>query len=132
MSFTRERSKELGPILQAFGEGKTIQYRQAGSEKWHTPRKDIDEMGFLDDFEYRIAPEPEYRPYTSEELQKIVGQSLKSKGSPGIVRLAIATTALSSNKVDIELASSGIWDVKALLEEWTHMNGDPCGVMIYD
>ena len=61
---TREEAKEYLPIMQAFAEGKTIQY--------------LDDRGFWNDIKtcvsfdyniscYRIKPEPKYRPFKSQE-----------------------------------------------------------------
>ena len=61
---TREEAKEYLPIMQAFAEGKTIQY--------------LDDRGFWNDIKtcvsfdyniscYRIKPEPKYRPFKSHE-----------------------------------------------------------------
>ena len=59
---TREETKEMLPIIQAFAEGKTIQYRT--EDGW----KDISNPKF-NDFpnEYRIKPETNYRPFKSQE-----------------------------------------------------------------
>ena len=59
---TREEAKELMPIIQAFVEGKTIEYRGLGGE-WkaaHTPT-------WSSHLFYRIKPEPKYRPFRSRE-----------------------------------------------------------------
>ena len=59
---TREEAKELMPIIQAFVEGKTIEYRWLGGE-WkaaHTPT-------WSSHLFYRIKPEPKYRPFKSKE-----------------------------------------------------------------
>ena len=55
---TREEAKELMPIIQAFVEGKTIEYRESGGA-WkvaHTPT-------WSSCLFYRIKPEPKYRPF---------------------------------------------------------------------
>ena len=61
---TREEAKELLPIIQAFAEGKVIQCRSIISNEW----RDFDEPAFngLPD-NYRIKPEPKYRPFKSQE-----------------------------------------------------------------
>ena len=60
--FTREETKKLLPIIRAFAEGKTIQYKF--SEGW----RDLDELTALSDMsKYRIKPEPKYRPFESQE-----------------------------------------------------------------
>ena len=62
--FTRKQTKELLPIMQAFADGKTIQYEF--NEGW----RDLDRLVALSDTsKYRIKPEPElkYRPFKSQE-----------------------------------------------------------------
>ena len=59
---TREESKELLPIIQAFTEGKTIEYSYDG-EHWEStdaPSWDCDVM-------FRIKPQPKYRPFKTQE-----------------------------------------------------------------
>ena len=59
---TREEAKEILPIIQAFAEGKTIEYRGLGGE-WkaaHTPT-------WSSHLFYRIKPEPRYRPFKTQE-----------------------------------------------------------------
>lgn len=60
---TREEAKkELLPIIQAFAEGKTIQYKF--NEGW----LDLDRLVVLrDTSKYRIKPEPKYRPFKNQE-----------------------------------------------------------------
>ena len=56
----RERAKELLPIIQAFAEGKAIEYRYKDG-KWKSPTISplFEDLSFNDDIEYRIKPEPE-------------------------------------------------------------------------
>lgn len=60
---TREEAKELLPIIQAFAEGKTIQYETR--DGW----MDLDALyphgSILS--KYRIKPEPKYRPFKTQE-----------------------------------------------------------------
>lgn len=63
---TREEAKKLLPIIQAYCEGKTIQSRCITNEipLWwdnNAPKFNVD------DFEYRIKPEPKYRPFANAE-----------------------------------------------------------------
>ena len=66
----REKAKVLLPIIQAFSEGKTIQWLKPDSDEW------IDVVGGDNvDFEdlaesnvaYRIKTEPKYRPFKNAE-----------------------------------------------------------------
>lgn len=61
---TREEIKELLPIMQAFAEGKSIQMRTK-----NRPWFDVldDKLEICKIFEYRIKPEPKYRPFKTKE-----------------------------------------------------------------
>jgi hypothetical protein len=58
---TREEAKEFLPILQAYADGKTIQYHAIEDGYWYdvTESDDIAPMAFA----YRIKPEVKYRPF---------------------------------------------------------------------
>ena len=62
---TREEIKKMLPILQAFVDGKTIESRCIKGDKslWY----DDEDPSFDNDFEYRIKPEPKYRPFKDAE-----------------------------------------------------------------
>ena len=62
---TREEIKKMLPILQAFADGKTIESRCIKGDKslWY----DDDDPSFDNDLEYRIKPEPRYRPFKDAE-----------------------------------------------------------------
>ena len=63
---TREDAKQLLPIIQAFAKGKDIEYRTKGSnENWKKVTQ-IPELSFKS-FEYRIKPEPKFRPFANAE-----------------------------------------------------------------
>ena len=59
---TREEAKELLPIIQAFAEGKTIEYSSNGKD-W----REINTPMWRLDMRYRIKPRPKYRPFKSQE-----------------------------------------------------------------
>ena len=62
----RQEAKELLPIIQAFAEGKTIQYYYGGAD-WIDVKLD-EAVDFSDCVSnYRIKPEPKYRPFKDEE-----------------------------------------------------------------
>ena len=61
---TREEAKELLPIIQAWAEGKSIQY-QTDSKSWSDIIKDLYPCNHPS--LYRIKPEPKYRPLNSKE-----------------------------------------------------------------
>ena len=51
---TRERAKELLPVIQALAEGKTVQFKGANAAEW----SDCPDPIFLSGIEYRVKPEP--------------------------------------------------------------------------
>lgn len=61
---TREEAKELLPIIQAWAEGKSIQY-QTDSKTWSDITKDLYPCNHPS--LYRIKPESNYRPFNSKE-----------------------------------------------------------------
>lgn len=67
----REQAKELLPIIQAFADGKTVQFKNS-FEDWI----DCDNIMFnRPPKDYRIKPEPKYRPFKNveecwQEMQK--------------------------------------------------------------
>ena len=59
---TRDEAKAKLPIIQAFAEGKTIQFYNG--DEW----ADLDEATFsASPDKYRIKPEPKYRPFENQE-----------------------------------------------------------------
>ena len=63
---TREEAKTMLPIIQAFAEGREIEFRSKGfGEEW----KKVNEIPGLSysSFDYRIKPEPNYRPFKNAE-----------------------------------------------------------------
>ena len=60
---TREEAKELLPIIQAFAEGKTIEYYDYNDDDWIETSTPIWQVGV----KYRIKPESKYRPFKTQE-----------------------------------------------------------------
>lgn len=56
----KEEAKELLPVIQAFAEGKSIEVRNCAiDDEW----KETSCPSFGPPFDYRIKPEPKYRPF---------------------------------------------------------------------
>ena len=64
----RNQAKELLPFIQAFAEGRPIQYRMKDikSAKWNDIDKNYHEFS-PHSFQYRIKPELKYRPFANAE-----------------------------------------------------------------
>ena len=123
---TREEAKEILPIIQAFAEGKTIEYRGLGGE-WkaaHTPT-------WSSHLFYRIKPEPKYRPFKTREecwdemMKHQPFGSLKSKDNEYFCLIG------SVNKdVTITLAIEPNTDYSCtyLFEHYIFSDGTPFGI----
>ena len=61
----RKEAAELFPIIQAYAEGKAIESRciKGDASLWY----DDEDPSFDNDFEYRIKPEPKFRPFKNAE-----------------------------------------------------------------
>ena len=62
---TREQAKELLPIMQAYSEGKTIQIKKEGD--WLEVGENTEVYFSESPSDYRIKPEPKYRPFHNVE-----------------------------------------------------------------
>lgn len=76
IDMTREETKELLPILQAFAEGKTIETRRKPTNNNGVTKDgwfefndwtEMKELEYWVNVEYRIKPEPKYRPFANAE-----------------------------------------------------------------
>lgn len=62
---TREEAKELLPVIEAYSEGKEIQFKNKFLE--YEDWKDALFINETQEYTYRIKPQPKYRPFKSKE-----------------------------------------------------------------
>lgn len=126
----REQAKSFLPIIQAFSEGKTIQSRSITSETplWWDDNNPTFE---IDDFDYRIKPDPKYRPFNNarecwEEMQKHqpFGWVKDMDGS----KFMIETVLYSDGSVYI--SDEGTCYFSEMFENYVFADGTPFGVKI--
>lgn len=60
---TRGEAKELLPVIQAFAEGKKIEYHDDNDDEWIETSTPVWQVGV----KYRIKSEPKYRPFKNGE-----------------------------------------------------------------
>lgn len=75
----REEARQLLPIIRAFAKGKTVQCQPSLIAPW-------DDLGDAVNFLYgpncyRIKPEPKLRPWTSNEMPRVL--VVRCKAGPG-------------------------------------------------
>lgn len=129
---TREEAKELLPIMQAFVEGKTIEYRESGGA-WkvaHTPT-------WSSRLFYRIKPEPRYRPFKTQEecwnemLKHQPFGWLKSKKNGRFHCIGEVSWSDEFKIVTIPLSTSESLSRSSdtVFDEYTFADGAPFGVI---
>ena len=129
----RNQAKEFYPIMQAFAEGKAIECRTRVWElnkgwKYSTTWKETEELKFQDTYEYRIKPEPKYRPFKNaeecwEEMQKHqpFGWIKDRDGDKTFIG------SINSDN-SIFTCSSEILFLKEIFEDFTFIDGIPFGI----
>lgn len=135
---TREEAKEMLPIIQAFAEGKEIEFRSKGFDEEWRELKQIPGLSY-DSFEYRIKPEPEYRPFKDaeecwQEMQKHQPFGWLMKG--GIAIISIGRLSLQRKDwtygfvsfIDADTDAIANYDFEEMLKNLTFADGAPFGV----
>ena len=129
---TREEAKKLLPIIQAYAEGKTVQYFSAGGRRW----VDCNDPLFSIDVKYRIKPESKYRPFKSQEecwnemlKHRPFGWIKPKENKEEIVHIARIFEVL--NNLLITLSIDEVRNVTSsyLFSAYTFADGAPFGVM---
>lgn len=127
----RKEAAELSPFIKAFGEGKDIEMRSKNPHAQLNGWAKMDEFIF-GNFEYRIKPEPKYRPFKDaeecwQEMQKHqpIGW-IKSNEATEDVYFTI--TGLTNGTCGVMLNSPGGWSFSGLFDYYTFADGTPFGV----
>lgn len=63
----RQRAKDLLPIIKAFAENRPIERRTIGATNWADTNQICLQLYEEKKIEYRIKPEPKYRPFKTQE-----------------------------------------------------------------
>lgn len=133
---TKEEAKEFYPILQAYAEGKVIEYRTKPStvEGTDVPNDwtEMEQIEFWNNTEYRIKPESTYRPFANAE--ECWNEMLKHqpfggiKGKEGEHHSLITSIIADEEEVYINGISGFVLD--EIMEHYTFADGLPFGVKV--
>ena len=126
----RKEAAELLPIIKAFAEGRDIEYRTKGfNENWKKVTQ-IPALSF-ESFEYRIKPNPKYRPFANAE------ECLKemSKHTPfGLIKKNVSKAFYCIGSFDIKNiyigTTQGMHSYADSLENFKFADGLPFGVKV--
>ena len=125
---TRKEAAELLPIIQAFAEGKTIQYYDSLIDIFYW--EDCENPNFENlTYKFRIKPEPTYRPFANAEE---CWQEMQKHQPFGWVKSTLFKDLALVNRVTtlyVEI-NRDIIDYKDSLEKFTFADGTPFGVKL--
>ena len=129
---TREEAKEFYPILQAFAEGKVIEFKtKPGTISTSIPNEwtEMKEICFWNGIEYRIKPEPKYRQFKNAE--ECWQEMLKHqpfgwiKGKEDEYHTFITVV---DNNDEMSLSGNGGWSFIGIMKYYTFADGTPFGM----
>lgn len=132
----RNQAKEFYPILKAYAEGRVIECRTKPSavEGTDVPNDwaEMKEIEFWKNTEYRIKPEPKYRPF--KDAEECWQEMLKHqpfgwiKGKEGEHHSLITSIIADEEEVYINGISGFVLD--EIMEHYTFADGLPFGVKV--
>ena len=118
-------------VMQAYVEGKQIQYKD--DEVWI----DIDDPDWdWHNWEYRIKPEPNYRPFRDseecwQEMQKHRPFGWIKDKNDGHYSMITKVNA-DFDKKHIAISGINIWTLSETMCDYTFADGEPFGINIED
>ena len=124
---TKEEVKELLPIMQAFADGKTIEFFKQG--EW----MELNDPDFIwSSYKYRIKPEPKYRPFkTKEECWTEMHKHpdfgwIKNKNNGAYSDISTMYNSCGEDRLMIANSS---YNLSQALEVFTFTDGTPFGII---
>ena len=124
----KEEVKSVMNIIQAFADGKTIQAIDPYEDEWCNQTK----LNFEALFEgqYRIKPEPKYRPFANAEecWQELLKHKPfgwvkdKKDGHHALI------TAVDDDTCGMSLNGNAAWSLSGIMDLFTFADGVPFGV----
>ena len=138
-----EQIKQLVAVLQAYVNGKTIQYYDVdysfkiahpGERNFNNKWVDVDEDHIfkLDLCEYRIKPEPNYRPFKNaeecwQEMQKHQPFGWIKDKEDGHYTMVTTVDAAEGGKC-ISISGDHLWTLAETMNIFTFVDGTPFGI----
>ena len=122
---TRDRVKGLLPIMQAFAEGKVLQY--CNKEALRFCWMDTDTLVCGDHYVYRIKPEPHYIPFTYEDHKLFKDKWITCRDSKVLKRIVCVykeSVAIINNTMPYSFS------YETLLSDYVFEDGTPCGKLV--
>ena len=127
----RKEAEELSPFIKAFGEGKDIEMRSKNPHAQLNSWAKMDEFIF-GNFEYRIKPEPKYRPFKNAEE---CWQEMLKHHPLGFVKDKqdghyVLITCVNDDTCGMSLNGNATWSLSGIMDLFTFADGVPFGVKL--
>lgn len=135
MIMTREEAKEFFPIMQAFAEGRVIECRTKSSavKGTYIPNDwtEMKEIEFRNNTEYRIKPEPTYRPFKNTEE---CWQEMQNHQPFGFVKFKDTESGyymLTGISIGVGVGiNDSLFSYDRVFDDYTFADGLPFGVKV--
>lgn len=124
---TREEAKEAAEVMLAYAEGKEIQYKNHEGDSWCEIVYGEPEFNW-DRTEYRIKPEPTYRPFKDKE--ECWNEMLKHQPFGWVIdkESEVYHNIISLNNICVYFPSEGGEYFERMMTIMTFADGTPFGI----
>lgn len=129
-------TQEKIEVMKAYAEGKKIQIKERNSGNWRDYGDILAPEWNWGDYDYRIKPEPTYRPYKdTEEMIEDFKKRFNAKVPPYAMPMIWVRNktfkdcrliTVFRDKVVMIIVSGE--DMKELFKDYTYLDGSPCGM----
>lgn len=119
---TRDQAKRLLPIIQAFADGKTIQAACYGDKWVDIKRFPISDLNVAN---YRIKPEPKYRPFKNAEE---CWQEMQKHQPFGWVKSKSEYELITCTMYDDLWLGDTLTTTERMFNDYTFADGTPFGI----
>lgn len=114
-------TKEKITVMQAYADGKLIEYRIKPSYEWITYLGTGELSWDWWNNEYRIKQEPEYIPFDFTDAESLIGKPIKRKHANLLIIINTIT------HTEINLSHGYKISFETLLENYEFLDGSICG-----
>lgn len=128
---TREEARAAIKVMEAYANGKKIQRTDLDGNWFDCENPNFDWASF----NYRIKPEPKYRPFRTQEecwnemLKHQPFGYLRNKRNGGIVHITgLNTVHYGELHIDLSINPHSFYTMDCLFEVYTFTDGAPFGV----
>ena len=136
--------KQLVAVLQAYVNGKTIQYydvdysfkiKHPGERNFNNKWVDVDEDHIFrpDLYNYRVKPEPKCRPFRNaeecwQEMQKHQPFGWIKDKDDGHYSMVTTVDPFYDDKNYIKISGDHVWSFAETMNNYTFADGEPFGI----